>query len=106
LGHNPQAISNFEAALRLDEDSLPAHSALGQLFFRTQNYVKAQEHLETAARLRPTEARSAFLLLIQLGMINQDPDRARQYLEVMLQYFPGDAEALKLQETLKPGTKQ
>jgi Tfp pilus assembly protein PilF len=106
LGHTPQAISNFEAALRLDEDSLPAHSALGQLFFRTQNYVKAQEHLETAARLRPTEARSAFLMLIQLGIINQDPDRARQHLQVMLQYFPGDAEALKLQETLKPGTKQ
>lgn len=100
LGQLEPAIESFESANRIEPNSVIIHSSLGQLFFQKQNYLKAQEHLETATRLNPKEARSAFLLLIQLANSHQDFGRARQYLEVMLQYFPADPEALKFQEVL------
>jgi tetratricopeptide (TPR) repeat protein len=100
-GEIESATENFQSARRFDENSVIVHSALGQLYFQAKAYIKAQEHLEMATRLNPKEAHSAFVLLVQLAIINQDPERARQYVEVMLQYFPYDPEALKLQQTLK-----
>jgi tetratricopeptide (TPR) repeat protein len=102
-GEIHSAIESFESARKLDDGSMLAHYALGQLYFRSQNYVKAQKHLEIATRLNPKEARSAFLLLAQLEVLSQNPGRAKEYLEVMLQYFPSDPEALRLRQTLEEG---
>ena len=101
LGEFQSALENLESACKLENNSTLVHSTLGQLYFQKQNYVKAQEHLETATRLNPKEARSAFLLLVQLEIIHHDLNRARQYLEVIQHYFPNDPETLKLQETLQ-----
>jgi len=105
-GEIQSAIECFESARKLDDGSMMAHYALGQLYFRTQNYVKAQGHLEIATRLNPKEARSAFLLLAQLEVLSHNPGRAKEYLEVMLRYFPSDPEALKLQQTLAERPEQ
>jgi tetratricopeptide (TPR) repeat protein len=104
-GELQSAIESFQAAEKLDERSALVHSALGRLYLQKQNYVQAEHHLELATRLDPKESRSAFLSLIQLRIIHKDPVRAKQYLGVMLHYFPADPAALQLQNTLSANSK-
>ena len=64
------------------------HLLLGQIYLKKKDYLNAQELLETATRLSPQSSRQAFVLLIQIALRHKDADRARQYLDVMKQYFP------------------
>ena len=101
LGHIDQAIDNLESARQLEPSSALIYSTLGQLYFRKQDYVKAQRYLETTTHLSPKDSRSAFLLLIQLALLNRMPELARQYIEATTQYFPHDPEVAKLEKALE-----
>lgn len=98
LGQIESALDSLDAARKAEPGSAQVHLALGQIYLRRQDYVRAQESLETTTRLSPKDSRQAFGLLIQIAMRHNDLDRAKQYLDLMKQYFPSDPETLK-QET-------
>ena len=58
LGRGEEAVSNVEAALRLQPDFMIAHQHLGNELIRQGRRDEAIEHLSTAVRLDPhlTEA--------------------------------------------------
>ena len=91
-------MDSLEAARKTEPGSAYVHLVLGELYFRKQDYLKAQESLETATRLSPQDSRQAFGLLVQIALRHEDASRATQYLEVMKQYFPSDPETLKLED--------
>ncbi len=101
MGQTQSAVENFESALKIEPDSFLVHMALGQLYFQKQDYVRSQESLEIATHLNPSEARQAFLLLAMIAIRHQELEHAREYLQVMDQYFPGDPEATKLRATVQ-----
>lgn len=100
LGQIQPAIESFKSALQFDENSTVAHLALGQVYFQKHDYETAREHLEMATRLNPGKTRNAFLLLIELEMMNKEYQRARQILDAFLTYHPADPEGLKLKKEL------
>jgi tetratricopeptide (TPR) repeat protein len=103
MGQLDLAAESFNSALKVDSNSIYAHLALGQIFFQKQNYEVAQDHLETATKLNPAETKKAFLLLAQIQVLRKDYKRANYYLDTMLQYFPNDAEAIRVKKNLKTG---
>lgn len=105
LGQIQPALDNLEAARKADPGSAFVHLVLGQVFFRKQDYLKAQESLETATRLSPQNSRPGFELLIQIALRHEDASRARQYFDVMKQYFPSDPETLRLEAMIQSATK-
>jgi len=104
-GQIQPAVDSLEAARKAEPGSAYVHLVLGELYFRKQDYLKAQESLETATRLSPQDSRQAFGLLVQIALRHEDAARARQYLDVMKQYFPSDPETLKLETTIQSVAK-
>jgi len=104
-GQVQEALDSLEAARKAEPGSAQVHLLLGQLYLKKQDYLKAQEFLETATRLSPQNSRQAFVLLIHIALRHEDPDRARQTLVVMKQYFPSDSEISKLQDAIQSATK-
>jgi len=104
-GQMHEALDSLEAARKAEPGSANVHLLLGQIYLRKQDYLNAQEELETATRLSPQTSRQAFALLIEIALHHKDGDRARQYLDVMKQYFPLDTQILTLQETIQAATK-
>lgn len=96
-GQIRSAVDSLEAARKAEPGSVQVHLVLGELYFRKQDYFKAQESLETATRLSPQKSRQAFGFLVQIALLHQNTPLARQYLDVMKQYFPSDPETLKLE---------
>jgi Tfp pilus assembly protein PilF len=105
-GQVPQALESLEAARNAEPGSAQVHLFLGQLYLRKQDYLKAEESLEMATRLSPQNSRQAFGLLIQIALGHEDANRARQYLDVMKQYFSSDPEISKLQDAIESATKR
>ena len=99
------AVVNLEAARKADPGAAYVHLALGELYFQRQDFLKAQESLETATRLSPQGSRQAFGLLVRIALRHEDASRARQYLDVMKQYFPSDPEILNLEATVQSVAK-
>jgi Tfp pilus assembly protein PilF len=104
-GQVQQALESLEAARNAEPGSAQVHLFLGQLYLRKQDYLKAEESLEMATRLSPQNSRQAFGLLIQIALRHEDANRARQYLDVMKQYFSSDPEISKLQDAIESATK-
>lgn len=100
-GKQELAVRSFKAALRIDENSVPAHRALGQILFQQGNLSAAEEHLELATRLNPKESRNAFVLLAQIQLTKRDRQRARYFIESLLQYFPEDPDGLQLRKSVE-----
>jgi cytochrome c-type biogenesis protein CcmH/NrfG len=94
-----------EAARKADPGSATVHLLLGQIYLRKKDYLNAQEQLETATRLNPQSSRQAFVLLIEIALYHNEIDRARQYLDVMKQYFSSDSDISRLQEKIQAATK-
>ena len=104
-GDTRQALDSLEAARKAEPGSATVHLLLGQIHLKKQDYLNAQEQLETATRLNPQSSRQAFRLLIEIALQHKEVDRARQYLDVMKQYFPSDSETLDLQERIQAASK-
>ena len=104
-GQMHEALDSLEAARKAEPGSANVHLLLGQIYLKKQDYLNAQEQLETATRLSPQTSRQAFELLIEIALHHKDVDHARQYLNVMKQYFPSDSQILTLQETIQAATK-
>ena len=104
-GQIQPAVDSLVAARKAEPGSAYVHLVLGELYFRKQDYLNAQESLETATRLSPQSSRQAFGLLVQIALRHEDASRARQYLDVMKQYFPSDPETVKLEAIIQSAVK-
>lgn len=105
LGQIQSGLESLEAARQAEPGLASTHRFLGELYFRKQDYVKAQESLETATRLGPQESSRAFALLAEIALRHDDEERARQYLDLMKQYFPSDPETLRVEAAIHGATK-
>lgn len=79
------AIVMLKDALRRDGHNAEAHSALGQLYVREQEWKLAQEHLETALSLRSSVSDYAYLAdaLQQQNMTHAAHDVTRKALSLL-----------------------
>ena len=57
-----QAVEEFQAVLKQDANSAPAHAALGKLAYEAKNLEVALEHLQCAIKLNPYDAPTLFIL--------------------------------------------
>jgi len=92
LDQPDSAIQHYRRALEIDMNSISAHLGLGQAFLRNKDYAYAEEHLETATRLDPRASKQAFVLLVQIEILNKRYTQARYFLNAALDFFPGDPE--------------
>lgn len=86
-----EAIPVFEKALKLDARLWPSHLFLGIDLYRTNQFELALRHLNTSARLNPTEPETRFWLgATHLAL--------KQYFEGFeaLETLPDNPEALRL----------
>ena len=100
LNQPDSAIQHYRRALELDMNSVPAHLGLGQALLQKKDYSAAEEHLETATRLDPRATRQAFVLLVQIEILNKRYAQARYFVNVALDFFPDDPEFSNLSQSL------
>jgi tetratricopeptide (TPR) repeat protein len=100
LNQPDSAIQQYRRALELDMNSVPAHLGLGQALLQKKDYSAVEEHLETATRLDPRGTRQAFVLLIQIEILNKRYAQARYFLNVALDFFPDDPEFSNFSQSL------
>ena len=104
-GRTQEALDSLGAARKAEPGSAVVHLLMGQIYLRKQDYLNAEERLETATRLSPQDSRQAFKLLVEIALHHKDVDRARQYLDVMKQYFPSDSDIARLQAAIEAATE-
>ena len=92
-GKMPEAISDFQEALRLDPEHVVALDNLGAAYRQLQNWDEARKTLERALKVKPDDPEANY----SLGMVfaqNDDTERAYQFLRRALQFRPDYPEAL------------
>ncbi|MFQ5957229.1 MAG: tetratricopeptide repeat protein, partial [Candidatus Brocadiales bacterium] len=62
LGHYDRAIKQFEEAVKLRPDLVPAHYNLGMVYLERNQYKQAIRHLKQVLRIRPKNAKARRLL--------------------------------------------
>jgi tetratricopeptide (TPR) repeat protein len=100
LAQLDSAIETFRSALEIDGNSVPTRLALGQAYFQKKDYRSAEEHLEIATKLDPKGTKDAFALLIRIELLNKEYEKAKYFLNRMLECFPSDPEAQKLRQLI------
>ena len=78
-GKMPEAISDFQEALRLDPEHVVALDNLGAAYRQLQNWDEARKTLERALKVKPDDPEANY----SLGMVfaqNDDTERAYQFL--------------------------
>jgi len=92
LGRVPEAIVQFEQALRFDPDNAEAHHSLGVALGRTGKTQEAIEHFEQSLRIKPDYAEAHNNLGIILAHGGRVPEAIEHY-ERALRLNPDFAEA-------------
>jgi tetratricopeptide (TPR) repeat protein len=76
-----KAMAAWEALVRLDPDDWDARSSLAGLYFRVRRIPEALREMETVARLRPHDFRTAGWTAQTWAQWAGDADRARPHVE-------------------------
>jgi tetratricopeptide (TPR) repeat protein len=82
-GRLPEAISHYEAVLRLKPDHASTHSNLGYALSRTGRMPEAIAHYEEALRLRPDLGQAHNNLGLALVQVGRLPEAVAQYEEAL-----------------------
>jgi tetratricopeptide (TPR) repeat protein len=91
-GRRPEAIVQYEAALRLEPYYAEAHNNLGEALASTGHTSEAIAHFEEALHLKPDYAKAHYNLGFALGSAGHTPEAIAQYEEA-LRLKPAFAEA-------------
>ena len=91
-GKTGEAISQFQAAIRLNPDYADAHDNLGLALVAAGKINEAINQFREAIRLKPDGAEAHYNLGITLGSEGQDDEAIRQFEEA-IRLKPDDAEA-------------
>ena len=84
LGRLPEAIAQYEAALRAQPNFGEAHNNLGNAFFRLGQLSPAIEHYEAALRLEPDTAALHYNLGVALTQTGSLAEAAAHYRAAIL----------------------
>jgi tetratricopeptide (TPR) repeat protein len=91
-GHLPEAAAQLEKLLQQVPDSFEAHELLGMVYAAESQEAVAQQHLETAVRLKPSSAAARTNLaanLVRLGEV----EKAREQLKKAVTLEPRNYDA-------------
>src|SRR5271166_4264107 len=91
-GRRPEAIAQYEAALRLKPDYVEAHNNLGMALVNTGHTSEAIAQFKEALRLKPDLVEAHNNLGLALADAGRAPEAIAQYQEA-LRLKPDDAEA-------------
>jgi tetratricopeptide (TPR) repeat protein len=91
-GRVPEAIKQYEQALRVEPDDAAAHNGLGVAFARLGKSQEAIAHWEQALRIKPDSAETHNNLAVTLARLGRLPE-AIAHWEQALQINPDLAEA-------------
>ena len=80
------AIDEFQKALELKPDFLPALVNLGIAYYYDTNYQKAAEQLEAAVKIDPREPHAHFMLGLLNGKEYRKDEALKQFRQVVEQY--------------------
>ena len=91
-GKVPEAIEQYEAALRLNPDHEPVHTNLGRVLTSQRRFAEAVEHYHQALRINPesTYARTNWAGLL---MLQGDLPQAAEQIQAVLRIDPNNAKA-------------
>jgi len=91
-GHVPEAVEQFEQALKINPNYDEAHNNLGNARMQTDRVSEAIEQYEQALKIKPGYAEAHYNLGIALQKIGQTSEAIEQY-EQALKNKPDDADA-------------
>jgi len=90
------AVQEYETVLKLDAENSSALSSLGRYYVRAGQYAKAEQLLETLAKIQPDDGEAIFLLSVaQAEQEKFEPALAN--LKRVLVFNPGNVPVLLLQ---------
>ena len=92
-GRMPEAVTNFQEALRVNPEHAIALVNLGNAYRQQHQWDDARKTLAQALTLNPQDAEANYSLGMVFAQTN-DTDRAYEYLQKALKYRPGYPEAL------------
>lgn len=93
LGHTSEAIASYETALSLDSRLKPVLLNLGILYFRSQQFAKTAETLQSFLAAAPDHLQARQLLGISLVELGRDAD-ALPHLERAVSNAPDEVTSL------------
>ncbi|HUI05404.1 MAG TPA: tetratricopeptide repeat protein [Verrucomicrobiae bacterium] len=83
MGRVPEAIAQFEQAVRLNPGYTEAHYDLGNTLLKTGNPTAAIEQLNEAARLKPDFAEAHYSLGVALMELNRLPEAVEHFQQAL-----------------------
>ncbi len=103
MNNRDEARTQFERALRLDQNIPAASLELAEILLEDGNYVESERyfgHYENLTRrVRPSSR--ALWLGIQLARIFDQRDKFEQYAELLARYYPGSKEYREYKASLR-----
>ncbi len=111
-GQDVRAVPYLTGAIADSPRSFLAHYLLGDLRYRTKEYQEAIEHLEQAARLKPSDPWPHYLLgrahmaLGEIGPAVSEMRQAREAAPTEVQFFHGLGEVLESAGKLPEAERQ
>ena len=90
--HIPEAIQQYEQALRIKPDHAEAHNNLGNDLLTSGRVTEAVEHFQEAIRLSPEVARAYYNLGAAMLAL-QNPEKAAAQFELAVRLDPNYAQA-------------
>lgn len=70
----PEAIKNFDQAIKLDPKNPENYMVLGQVYLMLKNYTRAIDTLTAATSVGPMNGKAHYMLAVSLRMRNKDGD--------------------------------
>jgi len=104
LGHNKEALSDFDQALNLDATLAPAHLARGTLLVRMERYSEAKTDFEAALVCGSPQSEVYYQMAV-LNLAQHNTAAAGDWLRKSLAADPSNATALALQTKLATGVR-
>jgi tetratricopeptide (TPR) repeat protein/peroxiredoxin len=92
-GRTPEAISDFQEALRLSPDHLIALTNLGNAYRQQKNWDVARTTLQRAVEISPQDPEATYSLGMVFAQLGNN-DKAQTFLQQALKARPGYPEAL------------
>ena len=87
------SVDDFEMAVRFDDENLPAHLFLGQVYFRDQDFSRASKHFYSVLKIEPRHP-IALSGLAESQLHENNPQGALEAYTRLAEAYPHDGQYL------------